>query len=114
MSREEQKAGINTAEASQPGSIWPLDPSLPRGALGWPLAGAKLITGLWPGVGLLQLGDLGQGCLSHHQWGAAAPDTSLLLPQILTAGAQGSAGTLNLCLGAGPGNLKVLCQKVQS
>lgn len=42
-----------------------------------------------------------------------APDTSLLLLQIVTLGVQGSAGTLKVCLGAGPGNLKVLCQKVQ-
>lgn len=69
--------------------MFPPDPSLPHGASGWPLARAKLIAGLWPGVGSLQLGGLGQG---HPSRGAATPHTSLLLPQILTPGAQGSEG----------------------
>ena len=100
MSREEQKAGINTTETSQPGFIWPLDPSLLGGASGWLLARAKLVARLWPGVGSLQLGGLGQAPLPHCPRGAVAPDT-LLLPQILTPGLQGSAGMLNVSLGAG-------------
>lgn len=77
VSCEEQKAGINTAEALQPGSIWPLDPPLFHRAVGSRLAGAKLVTGLWPGVGSLQLGGLKQCHPSHHQQGSTASDTSL-------------------------------------
>lgn len=71
VSWQEQKAGRNTAEASQPESIWPLDPSLPGRASGWPLAGAKLVAGLWPGGGLAG-------------WLGAGP------PTVLPAGSHGS------------------------
>lgn len=103
VSWEKKQAGINTAEASQAGSVQPLDPSLLCGALGWPLARAKLLAGLWTGLGSLQMGVLGEGHPLHT-------DGELQIP---TSGAQGSAGTLPECLGAGSGNLKVLCQKVQ-
>lgn len=61
------------------------------------------MAGLWAGLGSLQLRVLGQGHPLH---------TAGHL-QIPTPAAQGSAGTSARCLGARPGNLKVLCQKVQ-
>lgn len=61
------------------------------------------MAGLWVGLGSLQLGVLGQGHPLH---------TGGEL-QIPTPDAQDSAGTLAECLGAGSGNMKVLCQKIQ-